>query len=327
MKVYSNADILGCARPREVIDTLADAFAQSFDSPERMHCELPGSDDAKLLIMPAWQGRTAIGVKIATVMPENCQQQLPTVDGVYVLMDGQTGTVTAILDAPALTALRTAAVSALASRFMSRQQSKTLLVVGTGALAPHLARAHASVRDFDEILVWGRNANKAALIVAALSDLSVEITVRVALNLQEAVASADIVSCATLSTAPLIMADWVNPGTHLDFVGSFSPQMREADPELFRNARTIVDTQTALRESGDILGAIADGILCEPIPELADLARGLAKGRCSDQELTIFKSVGTGLSDIATARYIVDKMMATGPGEHNIMKAKRIFHA
>lgn len=303
MIVLTNNEIFEISKPLELIDALSQAFAEPFQSPDRMHCDLPGADDSKLLIMPAWQGRSAIGVKIATVMPENSHRGLPTIDGIYALLDGLTGTPAAILEARALTALRTAAISALASRHMSRADAATLLIVGTGVLAPHLARAHAAIRDFKTIMVWGRDHEKAKNVAAALGDLNCAISATD--DLAAATAVADVVSCATLSSEPLIKAEWVKPGTHLDFVGSFTPQMREADPTLFQNARLVVDTATALKESGDLIEPVNRGWIARPVIELAELVRGDASGRDLPNEMTIFKSVGTGLSDIAAARYFL----------------------
>lgn len=308
MRYIANEQSIACASPGKIIETLANAFSQPFESPDRMHCDLPGIDGAKLLVMPAWQNRAAIGVKIATVMPDNYKRGLPTVDGIYVLMDGTTGKVSAILEAPALTALRTAGVSALASKLMSRTSSKTLLIVGTGALAPHMVRAHVAARDIETVLVWGRRTTKAEETAAALSDLAALVNIEIAPDLERAVRRADIISCATLSADPLILDEWVRPGTHLDFVGSFTPEMREADPNLFRRARVIVDTQTALKESGDLIAPYQMGLLPESLPELVNLVSGTALGRASDAEVTLFKSVGTGLSDIAVARYIVETL-------------------
>lgn len=308
MKVLGNADIFAVSRPIEMIDALSTAFAEPFASPDRMHCDLPGDDEAKLLVMPAWQGRDAIGVKVATVMPENGRKGCPTVNGVYVLIDGQNGSVRAVLEAPALTALRTAATSALASRYMSRPDSASLLVVGTGALAPHLVRAHAAVRTLRKVMIWGRNPLKAKSIANALADLECEVSV--VEDLASATATCDIVSCATLSSEPLIQAGWVKPGMHLDFVGSFTPDMREADPALFETGRLVIDTPTALKESGDLIEPAARGWLRDPVTELADLIRGAKSGRSNSEELTIFKSVGTGLTDIAAAAYVLEKVEA-----------------
>lgn len=310
MRFITNAQTFACASPLEIVSTLAHAFSQPFESPERMHCDLPGRDDAKLLVMPAWQDRSAIGVKVATVMPANYRTGLPTVDGVYILMDGETGQIAAILEAPALTALRTAGVSALASQFLSRENSKTLLVVGTGALAPHMARAHSAVRKLETIMIWGRSPVKAEETAAKLSDLDKSIKIEVVSDLAQAVRRADIVSCATLSTEALIFNDWVQPGTHLDFVGSFTPTMCEADPEIFARARVVIDTPTALKESGDLIAPQKMGLLPGQVPELSDLISKAAPERVTEREITLFKSVGTGLSDIAVARYIADKLSA-----------------
>ncbi len=313
MIVLTNNEIFAVSKPAELISAISQAFAEPFESPDRMHCDLPGPDDAKLLIMPAWQGRSAIGVKVATVMPENSRRGLPTIDGVYILMDGETGSPAAILEARALTALRTAAISALASMHMSRKDASTLLVVGTGVLAPHLARAHAAVRDYKTVLVWGRDYDKAAKVAHALGDMGCNVSA--VHDLGTATASADVVSCATLSDEPLIKADWVKPGTHLDLVGSFTPQMQEADPKLFRDARLVIDTATALKESGDLIEPAKCGWIAEPVAELAELVRGTAPGRVRQEDVTIFKSVGTGLSDIAAASYFLGKVHAAKPCE------------
>ena len=311
MILLKNAELTAICKPVELIDALEFAFAHPFESPERMHCDLPGEDAAKLLIMPAWQSREAIGVKVATVMPLNSRSGLPTIDGVYILLDGRTGAVEAILDAPALTALRTSAISALASRRMSRPDATTLLIVGTGALAPHLARAHASVRNFHHIKIWGRSNEKAENVVRQLGDIGCSVSV--VDDIEAATRSADVVSCATLSDKPLIDAAWVTPGTHLDFVGSFTPQMREADPAILRTARLVVDTLTALKESGDLIEPASLGFIQQPPPELSDIVRGQAPARLNDREITMFKSVGTGLSDIAAARYLVRKALTKAP--------------
>lgn len=292
--------------PAELVDALADGFGTPIACPDRMHCDLPGNEGSKLLIMPAWQDREVIGVKVVTVLPENARSGRPTIDGVYIVMDGKTGRVSALLEAPALTALRTAATSALASRYLSRTNATTLVIVGTGALAQHLARTHAAVRRLEEIVIWGRKPAKAQAVAKTLGDLDCEVTV--VESLAEAVSRADIISCATSSSEPLILSEWVRAGTHLDFVGSFTPQMLEADPALFRDARLVIDTPTALKESGDLIEPAKCGWIREPVTELADLVRGSKPGRCSIQEITVFKSVGTGLADLTAARYFLRKL-------------------
>ncbi|GGJ65021.1 ornithine cyclodeaminase [Sphingopyxis bauzanensis] len=308
MKLLDDRQILALALPDELIDAIEHAFASPFGAPQRMHCHLPGDDNATLLIMPAWQSRSELGVKIATVVPDNSVKGLPTINGIYLLLDGDTGIPQAILDAPALTALRTAAVSAVASRHLSRPDAQSLLLVGTGALIPHLARAHAAVRPLERIMIWGRNPDKARRAADMLSGVADRI--EAVSDLARHVAKADIISCATLSRVPLVEADWVVPGTHIDLVGSFAPDMREADSDLFARGRLVVDTQTALRESGDLIEPLRRGHIADPAVDLAALLGDARLGRRHDADITIFKSVGTGLADIAAARYLLAKSEA-----------------
>ncbi len=311
MKLLDDRQIHALAQPRELIDAIERAFCRPYGAPERMHCHLPGDDGATLLIMPAWQSRNELGVKIAMVAPANADKGLQTINGLYLLLDGETGIPQAILDAPALTSLRTAAVSALASRHLSRSGSRSLLLVGTGALIPHLARAHAAIRPLERIMVWGRNAGKAEDVAEKL--IGVAGQVEAVFDLARHVPEADIISCATLSRDPLIQGDWVQPGTHVDLVGSFAPDMREADSRLFARGRLVVDTQTALRESGDLVGPLSEGIIAYPAVDLSALLGDARLGRLSDTDITIFKSVGTGLADIAAARHFLAKSEATSP--------------
>lgn len=292
----------------DLVEALQVAFARPSFTPERMHCALPGGDGATLLIMPAWQTRALLGVKVVSVMPENPRKGLASINGVHILINGETGAVQAILDASALTALRTSAVSALASRFLSRVNASCLLMVGTGALSEHLVRAHSTVRHIEKVIIWGRDPKKAQDLVARLGDLNIDISV--ATDLGGAVAAADIVSCATMSDRPLVQAAWVKPGCHIDLVGSFSPTMVEVDPHLLGRARLVVDTQVALKESGDLIGPLREGIISAPAVELSELAAGTVRGRSDASEITVFKSVGTGLADIAAARYLVEAGVA-----------------
>jgi len=291
----------------DLVNALHVAFATPATTPERMHCSLPGEGGGTLLVMPAWQSRAHIGIKIVTVLPDNPGKGLPSINGVHVVLDGDTGAVRAVLDASALTSLRTSAVSALASRCLSRKSASSLLMVGTGPLSEHLIRAHCAVRPIEQVAVWGRDAAKAQALVDRLGDL--DVNVAVAVDLTECVSSADIISCATNSDSPLILAAWVRPGCHIDLVGSFAPTMIEVEPELVGRARLVVDTQVALKESGDLIGPLREGLIEGPAIELSELAAGTQFGRSNEAEVTIFKSVGTGLADIAAARYLLE---ATG---------------
>lgn len=292
----------------DLVDALQAAFAEPATTPERMHASLPGEAGGTLLIMPAWQDRSYLGIKIVTVLPNNPAKGLPSINGIHILVDGNTGAIRAILDASALTGLRTSAVSALASRFLSHPSATSMVMLGTGPLSENLVRAHAAVRPLKSISVWGRDLRKAQSLAERLGDL--EAQVRAVTDLAAAVSGADIVSCATNSDRPLVQADWVRPGCHLDLVGSFSPTMVEVDPALFGRARLVVDTQVALKESGDLIGPLRDGLIQAPAIELADLAAGTSCGRSDASEITIFKSVGTGLADVAAARYLLEATAA-----------------
>jgi len=293
-----------------LIDRLDEAFRLGATVPVRHHhsVPVPGGNDGMLLLMPAWRAGDRIGIKIVTVFPDNAERALPSVLGSYILLDANTGQPLALLDGRALTLRRTAAVSALAARYLASKDAATLLMVGTGALAPYLVRAHAAVRPLQRIMVWGRDRAKAALVAEQLSDL--RIPVEVAEDLAQAVPQADIVSCATLSRQPLVQGQWLRPGAHVDLVGGFTPQMREADDAAISRSVVYVDTRDgALSEAGDLTQPIASGILTPDAVrgDLADLARGRVGGRTEIRAITLFKSVGTALSDLAAAELAADR--------------------
>lgn len=291
-----------------LIDKLDVAFRDGTVVPERAHhtISVGGGTDATLLLMPAWRNGRGLGVKIATVFPDNMEKGLGTVHALYFLMDGATGEPRAVLDGAELTLRRTACASALASRYLSIDSAATLLMVGTGKLAPHLIAAHAAVRDIGRIRIWGRREQKAREVKAGLARRPED--VEVVTDLEEAVHDADIVSCATLARDPLIHGAWLRPGQHIDLVGAFTPEMREADGEAIGRARVVVDTYAgALAGAGDITQAISEGIIAEDdiAADLAELARGAKPGRRSPDEITLFKSVGTALEDLAAAELVV----------------------
>ena len=309
MIVLEDASILDLVDLSELIPALKQAFLEPAETPPRFHGDLPGGDEAKLLIMPSWSGRSAIGVKVIMANPANAARGKPTIDGVYILMDGQTGQALAVMSARALTALRTAAVCALAASILSRQNSRVLLMIGTGALAPHLVRAYLAIRPLETVILWGRDPRKTSALAANLSALPVEL--RIESDLSAALGTADIISSATLARAPLIDGRLVAPGTHVDLVGSFTPEMRESDSELFRRGHLIVDSITALQESGDVIAPLREGVITVPVPDLTALLRDPGKGRTRAEQITVFKSVGTGLADLAAARYVLLRHRAT----------------
>jgi ornithine cyclodeaminase len=266
------------------------------------HIEVPGERDATLLLMPAWLPSRYMGVKIVSVFPDNVERGLPAIFGSYLLSSATTGQLLAIIDGGELTARRTAAASALAAHHLARSNAQELLVCGTGRLSLNLLQAHAHGRRLTRISVWGRGHDKAEGIAAEARALG--LAVQAVADLEAAARGADIISCATLSNQPLISGKWLKPGAHLDLIGAFKPNMREADDDAIRRAHVFVDTRAgAMSEGGDIAQPLASGLLTKEAicAELAELVRGAHPGRESDDEITLFKSVGAASEDLAGA--------------------------
>lgn len=294
-----------------LIESLRSAFAGSWTTPLRQHHGMPGIDnngaevENALLLMPAWTGpgpENFVGVKLVAVYPNNGQLDLPSIHGLYYLIDGNTGQPLATMDGARMTVWRTAAASALASTYLSRPESSTLTMIGTGALSPFMIRAHMAVRPISEVFLWNHNIRRAHELAKELRAQGLPVTSHP--DLVTAVGKSDIVCAATLTTTPLIFGKWVKPGTHIDTVGAFTPTMRETDDELVSMASLFCDTRTgALKEGGDLAIPISQGIISSSdiLADLHELTRGQHPGRTSTQEVTYFKSVGTALEDLAGA--------------------------
>lgn len=318
MRVITAAEIASALSERDLIEALRTAFRSDIVTPLRHHHPIPRPEgpDAMLLLMPAWTdfsarghaGHGYVGVKSVSVFPENNAKGLPAVMGVYLLLSGETGAPLAVIDGQALTLWRTAAASALAASYLARGDAARLLMVGAGALAPYLIRAHKAVRPIRQVLIWNRRLEKAESLAKRLDGggLSVQATD----DLEGAVRGADIVSCATLSREPLVRGAWLQPGVHLDLVGAFTPEMRECDDEAVRRARVFVDTREgALAEGGDLVQAVRAGSLDpdDVAGDLFELTRETKAGRRSEDEITLFKSVGTALEDLAAAQRVFQR--------------------
>ncbi len=290
----------------DLVDALHDAFAVPAETPLRHHHAL--NDGAMLLLMPSWQGRY-VGVKIVTVHPRNAARGLPAVHATYVLSDLETGAPVALLDGDVLTARRTAAASALAARFLVRADAARLLVVGAGRVASLLAQAHAATWAVGSVEIWNRTSERSERLAEALRRSGMQ--ARRVDDLRGAVERADVVSCATLAATPLIEGGWLRPGTHVDLVGAYTPAMREADAAALDRASVFADTEAALSECGELAGWTRNRLT----GTLVELCRGEVPGRRSATEITLFKSVGTGLEDLAAATLAVSgKIGAAGPG-------------
>jgi alanine dehydrogenase len=291
-----------------LVEALREAFRADITAPVRHHHAIPQpGTDATLLLMPAWTAGEGsfLGCKVVTVFPDNGKVSKPAVLGSYLLMSGATGEPLAAMDGTVLTRWRTAAASALASSYLSREDSAHLVMVGAGALSPHLVRAHASVRPIRRVSLWNRTRGHAvqAAFGLAVGGIEVEVTD----DLEAAVRDADIVSCATLSTAPLVRGKWLKKGCHVDLVGGFTPKMREADDDAVKKSRVYVDTRAgALKEAGDITQPVKSGALKKEAVrgDLFELCGGKAKGRALANQITLFKSVGTAIEDLAAAMLV-----------------------
>lgn len=318
MRILSAGEVDAALDDIGLIDRLEALFKAGCETPLRHHHALP---EGMLLLMPAWTARH-IGIKLVTVFPGNAGRSLPSVLGQYMLLDGRSGQAVALLDGTMLTKRRTACASGLAARHLAPASATRLLMIGTGALAPHLVRVHARVRPIREVAIWGRRPEAADALARELAAslpaaLGRPVTVRAVADRKAAVAEADIVSCATLSKEPLVEGDWLREGQHVDLVGAYTPEMRESDDRAVWRARVYVDTRTgALKEGGDIVQPLRNGTIDEDdvIADLFELTRGQQTGRLPGDtaSITLFKSVGTALEDLAAAELAVEQSFRAG---------------
>ena len=289
-----------------LVDVLDRAFAADWTTPDRVHLTMSQDPEKYLLLMPAWTGsgdRSYTGIKVVAVHPENSTRHgLPSIHALYYLMDGETGEPLATMDGTRMTLWRTAAASALASRYLSRPDSSELTMIGSGALAPYMIRAHMAVRPITTVNLWNHNIRTAHVLAERLRAEGLPVTSHP--DLVSAVKRSDIVSAATLSMTPLIFGAWLKAGTHVDTVGAFTPTRRETDDDVVRMARVYCDTISgATHEGGDLAIPLAEGVISPShiVGDLHALCRGHVPGRRNDDEVTYFKSVGTAVEDLAAA--------------------------
>lgn len=303
MKTFDAAATHAALPFDRLLPSLEALFAQGCEQPPRHVHEIAAEGDMAFtsLIMPAWLPGRYYGVKTINIAPGNAARGLPGLHAVYLLFDGTTGAPLAMIDGDALTARRTAAVSALAARFVAPAAARHLLVVGAGRIARHLPAAYRSVRPIERVSVWARNPVQAE---AMASQLAAEgHAAQAVVDLASACGEADIVSCATLATEPVVRGAWLRPGTHLDLIGSFTPAMREADDDCFAGAALYLDTDDALKKSGELLGPMSRGVFTasDIRGTLETLSRRTARLPDHEAQRTVFKSVGTALEDLAAA--------------------------
>jgi len=310
MLVLGPEEIRALAPMPRLIDCLQQVFRGGCVAPLRQLAKMPGGCSERLFVsMPAFHPDGSTIIKVVTVCPDNSTTKgLPTIQAA-VLLFSEKGTPTALLDGTTITHLRTGAASALASRYLSREDSTHHVVIGTGALAPVLAEAHCAVRPITRITVWGRRPERARATAATIrSRVSAHIEVHVAKSVEQEIPTADIVSCATSSSAPVLLGKWLKSGAFVDLVGGFSPSKREADDDVIMRARIFVDTfEGALAEAGDLIDPLARGVISRNRieGELPDLVCGRVAGRATGSEIIVFKSVGTAIEDLAASKFVV----------------------
>ena len=309
MKVYDRENVASSLQYAILIEALRKAFSSKITAPERVQHTIKNKNgsDATLLLMPAWKIGEHIGIKIVSVFPENTTNNMNAVHANYFLMNANDGKPVAVMDGTELTLRRTACASALAADYLVNKNVDTLLMIGTGNLAPYMIKAHCVVRNYSRILIWGRNEEKAERLALSLNIKDKEILAKN--DLKEALNVADVISCATLTQKPLIMGDWIKPGQHLDLVGAFTPDMAEADSKAIAKSKVVVDTyEGALSESGELINALKEGRIKKEhiLSDLRELVLEEKNIRKDSNDITLFKSVGTALEDLAAAELVIE---------------------
>jgi len=309
MRVISAQEVHEALDYPSLVAALDEGHRTGVDAADRLLLGQPSAagDTDHFLILPAWQRGNALGIKLVTVFPGNpAAGPLPAIQAVYVLFDGKDGRPLTALDGTALTLRKTAADSALGARYLARADARTLLMAGAGNQAPHQIMAHVAVRpSLRRVLVWNRTPARARRLAATLALEGVAIAA--AEDLERAAREADIICCATMARAPLIRGEWLKPGVHLDLVGGYTNEMREADDAAVRRASVFVDSRWfTIGLCGDITGPMASGALAKDgvRADLFELCKGAHPGRTSAEEITLFKNAGGGHLDLMAARLV-----------------------
>ncbi len=315
MKIIDAAATRNALAFAPLLDALNAMFVEGCEVPLRHTHVIPDPATGAattVLIMPAWQPGGFLGIKTVNIAPANAQRGVPGLHSTYLLYDAATGVPLAQMDGNEITSRRTAAASALGAAYLAREDASHLALLGAGRVGALVPLAHREVRPIERVSVWDRDAQAAARVVEGLREQGLE--ARVSATAQAAVAEADIVTCATLATEPVVQAEWLAPGVHLDLIGSFTPQMREADDACFAGATLFVDTDEALAKSGELLGPISRGVFSaqDVRGTLADLCRLGTIRRKTRDERTVFKAVGTALEDLAAAMLVWRSVQVQG---------------
>jgi alanine dehydrogenase len=306
--VLSMADVIGAVEAGFMAASTGDAVA-----PERLHLPVPESRGV-LLEMPA-RSSGALGTKVVTVFEDNARRHMDTVQAVYLLLDAETGSPLALMNGRLITGMRTAAASAVATKFMAGGGGKRLAIFGAGVQGWFHAEAMLEVSRVERVMIASRDQSRAAALaerVGSTYGLDCE-----AVTAAEAARAANLICTCTSAAEPLFDGRLLSPGTHINAVGAFTPSTRELDTEAVRRSRVIIDAQSAAgREAGEILIPLAEGAIgpAHVVGTLADVVSGQVKGRESGEEITLFKSCGLAIEDLVTARLAYEKAAAAGVG-------------
>lgn len=309
MQFFGPREVAAALPWDRLIESIETAMvAEGGESPDRTMHEVPVANaaDAALLLKPAWIMGDLIAVKVVSVFPDNGALGLPTINAGVLLFSATNGVFLGACDGNELTTRRTAAASAVAAKRLARHDVRRLLVVGSGALSPMAAQAHAAVRDYEAIEIWGRNPTAAAGVADEL--VSAGYPAQASTDLDASVAAADVICGVTGSTEPLVKGALLQEGTHVDLIGSFTPTMRETDDDVIRRASVYADTRTDGILAGDLAQPMAAGLLTvdDIQGDLRELIDGTAPGRQDPTEITVYKSAGIALEDLAAAKLVFD---------------------
>ncbi len=314
MKIINAEQVHQSLKFEELIPLLKQSFSRPFSMPQRQVYPLAPEESENhdaFALLPSWNDEV-IGNKAFTYFPDNATtHDLPGLFSKIMLFKRQTGEPLALVDGTSITYWRTAAISALASQLLSRENSQHLMLFGTGNLAPYLVKAHLAVRDIKQVTLWGRNSTKVRDLIADLSALYPAVAFKASAEVNDEVASADIICCATGAKTPLFDGNRLSAGCHIDCLGNHMTDARECDTATLMRARVFVDSLTnTLNEAGELLIPMAEGAFNkdEIVGELADMCKTPSILRQSNDEITLFKSVGTAISDLVAAHSVVVKL-------------------
>lgn len=318
VRLLSRSDMASVLTMPDVIEAVEEGFrsaGEKDDVPVRLPVRVADRSDVALF-MPAYlYGSHTLGAKVVSAFHDNPARGLPMITGFYVLCDAETGRLIALMDATFLTGIRTAAASAVATKYLAREDAKVLGIIGTGVQGRFHVDAIRAVRPIEEIVVYNRTVDRGRIFVEDLDSRG--ISCRLVDSAAECAAEADVLAVCTSSSTPLFDGGLVRPGTHVNAVGVFTPDSQELDTTLIQGARVFVDTyEGAFEEAGDIIVPLRAGDITRDhiLAELTELVTGRKDGRTGDAQITVFKSVGYAMEDAVTARLAYERAEAAGTG-------------